>query len=262
MTILDELALTARERVKRDKEKIGVKEMCSLALKDDLNTGSAFYEAIKKDDLSFICEIKKASPSKGIIDPKFDYMAIATDYEKADADCISCLTEPSRFLGSDEIFKEVRAKVKTPMIRKDFTVDEYQIYQAKAMGANCVLLICTLLDEKTLSSYLRVCEELDLAALTETHDAEEIKKAVSVGAKMIGVNNRNLKDFSVDFENAARLRELIPSDILYVAESGVVSSEDVKTVKKIGADGVLMGEALMRATDRVKMLESFRNAIL
>ena len=262
MTILDELALTARERVKKDKEKIGVKEMCSLALKDDLNEGSAFYDAIKKEGLSFICEIKKASPSKGIIDPVFDYMSIASDYEKANADCISCLTEPSRFLGSDEIFKEVRAKVKTPMIRKDFTVDEYQIYQAKAMGANCVLLICTLLDEKTLSSYLKVCEELNLAALTETHDEEEIKKAVAVGAKMIGVNNRNLKDFSVDFDNAARLRELIPRDALYVAESGVTTCDDVKVIKKIGADGVLMGEALMRAWDRVQALNDFRNAIL
>ena len=259
MTILDELALTARERVKKDKEKIDVKEMCSLALKQDLNPGSAFYEAIKKEGLSFICEIKKASPSKGIIDSIFDYMSIADDYEKAEADCISCLTEPSRFLGSDEIFKAVRAKVKTPMIRKDFTIDEYQIYQAKAMGANCVLLICTLLDEKTLSSYLKICEEMNLAALTETHDEEEIKKAVAVGAKMIGVNNRNLKDFSVDFENAARLRELIPKDTLYVAESGVTTRDDVKVIKNIGADGVLMGEALMRASDRVKTLKDFRN---
>ncbi len=277
MNILDELANTARERVKKDKENIPLEKMKTFAeaaanlcdAPGDLGyttvkprSGADFYDAIRREGLSFICEIKKASPSKGIIDPEFDYLKIASDYEAAGADCISCLTEPSRFLGSDEIFKEVRSHVNTPMIRKDFTIDEYQIYQAKAMGANCVLLICSLLDEKTLSKYLKLCEKLDIAALTETHDEDEIKKAVSAGAEMIGVNNRNLKDFSVDFKNAEKLRGLIPGGTLYVAESGVKSIDDLKLLKDIGADAVLMGEVLMRTEDRIARLNEFKAAVM
>ena len=272
MNILEELANTARERVKKDKESVSLERMKEFAREmtnasdvacsvGSAYSGKAFYDAVSREGLSFICEIKKASPSKGIIDPEFDYLKIAADYEAAGADCMSCLTEPSRFLGSDEIFKSVRAAVKTPMIRKDFTIEEYQIYQAKAMGANCVLLICSLLDEKTLSEYLKICDELGLAALTETHDGEEIKKAVSSGAKMIGVNNRNLKDFSVDFENAAKLRDMIPAGTLYVAESGVKSVDDLKLLNSIGADAVLMGEVLMRAEDRIARLNEFKAAV-
>ena len=276
MNILDELANAARERVKKDKENVSLEKIRELAEKaaepgdtsgdfgcaaTKLRGGTRFYDAVRREGLSFICEIKKASPSKGLIDPVFDYQKIAADYEAAGADCISCLTEPTRFLGSDEIFKEVRSLVDTPMIRKDFTVDEYQIYQSKAMGADCVLLICSLLDEKTLSGYLRLCDEIGLSALTETHDEEEIRKAVSAGARMIGVNNRNLKDFSVDFKNAERLRDLIPKGALYVAESGVKSVEDLKLLKEIGADAVLMGEVLMRADDRIAKLKEFKAAV-
>ena len=211
-----------------------------------------------KPGLSFIYEVKKASPSKGIIDPVFDYRKAAKEYEEAGADGISCLTEPRWFLGSDDIFREIRAIVKTPMLRKDFVVDEYQLYEAKLMGANCVLLICAILDTATISRYLDICSQMGLAALVEAHDAREIESAVRAGARMIGVNNRNLKDFSVDLGNAARLRERIPADCLYVAESGVKGPEDTAELAAAGADAVLIGEALMRQQDKGAFLDKLR----
>lgn len=260
MTILDQLADHARVRVTEDKEKISPDEIKALAAGSKTSNGNAFYTAVSKPGMSFICEVKKASPSKGLIDPVFDYKQIARDYEAAGADCISCLTEPKWFLGSDEIFREIRGIVSTPMIRKDFIVDEYQIYQSKLLGADCVLLICALLDTQTIARYLAVCEELGLAALTETHDEEEIRSAVSAGARMIGVNNRNLRDFSVDFNNAAALRDLIPPDRLYIAESGIKIPSDAAALKKIGADAILIGEMLMRADNKKTMLSALKEA--
>jgi indole-3-glycerol phosphate synthase len=258
MTILDERAEYARKRVVEYKATISLAEIKEQALMCGLGGGKKFEEAISKPEMSFICEIKKASPSKGIIDPVFNYLEIAREYEAADA--VSCLTEPKWFLGSDEIFKEVRREISIPMLRKDFVVDEYQIYQAKVMGADCVLLICALLDTETVRRYLGICEELGLAALVETHNREEISSAVSAGAKIIGVNNRNLKDFSVNFDNALKLREEIPAGVLYVAESGVKSVEDIKTMHNAGVDAVLVGEALMRAEDKRAMLREMREA--
>ena len=259
MTILDQLAGHARERTAADKEKLSLSALKSLTAEMPGN-GQAFYDAVGRPEMSFICEIKKASPSKGIIDPIFDYRQIAREYAAAGADCVSCLTEPKWFLGSDEIFREVREIVKAPMIRKDFVIDEYQIWQAKLLGADCVLLICALLDTETVSRYLGLCEELGLAALVETHDEAEIRSAVSAGARMIGVNNRNLKDFSVDFSNAGRLRDLIPAGCLYVAESGVKTPADTAVLKAIGADAILVGEMLMRANDKTAMLAAMREA--
>lgn len=259
VTILDAIAAHARERVAADQEKIGPEAMRELALQDKAN-GAAFEAALRKPGLRLICEVKKASPSKGLISPDFPYLDIAREYEAAGADCISCLTEPKWFLGSDQIFQEIRHSVSTPMIRKDFTVDAYQIYQARTLGANAVLLICALLDTRTIARYLALCEDLGLAALVEAHDAAEIASAVSAGARIIGVNNRNLKDFSVDFQNAARLRELIPPEAVYVAESGVKGPEDAAALKRIGADAALIGEALMRAADKGAMLAALREA--
>ena len=260
MTILDELSAYARVRVEEDIRQIGREAMRELALAGGRGNGAAFVEALKRPGMSFICEVKKASPSKGIIAADFPYVEIAESYEAAGADCISCLTEPKWFLGSDAIFREIRAAVSTPMIRKDFTVDEYQIYQAKTMGANAVLLICAILDTKTIEKYLALCEELGLAALVEAHTQEEIASAVAAGAKIIGVNNRNLKDFSVDFSNAARLRDLIPPECIYVAESGVRGPEDARVLRSIGADAALIGEAFMRADDRKKLLRELKEA--
>ena len=260
MTILDELAAYSKIRVEVDKQKSSLAEMKTLAENSKVGDGRKFLSALQRDDLSFICEVKKASPSKGIIAENFPYVEIAKEYEAAGADCVSCLTEPKYFFGSDEIFKEIRTEISTPMLRKDFTVDEYQIYQAKAMGADAVLLICAILTTEEIARYLELCAELNLAALVETHDADEIKTAVNVGAEIIGVNNRNLKNFTVDFNNAARLRELIPPNKIYVAESGVKTPADIVILKRIGADAVLIGETLMRAVDKKSALNNFREA--
>lgn len=216
-TILDTIADYARLRVANDQAVIPTAQMRETALALGPGNGDAFFEALQRPGMSFICEVKKASPSKGIIAEDFPYISIAEQYAAAGADAISCLTEPKWFLGSDEIFTEIRARVGTPMLRKDFTVDDYQIYQARAMGANAVLLICALHDTATLAHRIELCDTLGLAALVETHDEAEIRSAVSAGARIIGVNNRNLKDFSVDFSNAARLRDSIPPEVVYVA---------------------------------------------
>lgn len=258
-TILNTIADYAKLRVEEDKKILSLDELKDKALlQDNGREAFAFQKALSKDEMAFICEVKKASPSKGIIDDKFDYLSIAKEYEGAGAECVSCLTEPKWFMGSDNIFSDIRNTINTPMIRKDFTIDEYQIYQAKVMGADAVLLICSLLDEKTLEKYLQLATKLGMSALVETHDATEIEMAVNVGATLIGVNNRNLKDFSVDFSNASKLRELIPANAIYVAESGVSSANDVETLRNIGADAVLMGEVLMRANNKKQMLDGFR----
>lgn len=266
--ILDDLADYARVRVVQAKcikplDQLQA-EARALIYRERRNETIAsiprFSDALASEQLSFICEIKRASPSKGLIDPEFPYVDIAREYERAGAECISCLTEPKWFLGSDEIFADVRGVQRRPMIRKDFTVDPYQVYEAKVMGAQAVLLICSLLDTHQLESYLALCDELGLDALVEAHDANEIASAVTAGARIIGVNNRNLKDFTVDFENAQRLRDLIPSGVLYVAESGVKTADDVAQVAVLGADAVLVGEALMRASDKGALLAEFRRA--
>ena len=258
MNILEKLAELARERVAADRERIPEEEMRDHAAALGPGGGEAFRSALEKPGISFICEIKKASPSKGLISPEFPYLQIAEAYERGGADCISCLTEPAYFLGSDRVFREVREKVKLPMLRKDFTVSAYQLDQARVMGADAALLIVSLMDGKTLERYLERCRELGIAALVETHDEQEIMTAVAAGAGIIGVNNRNLKDFSVDFENAARLRERIPAGCVYVAESGVRTAEDIAALRRIGADAVLIGETLMRAGDPGQTLKTLK----
>ena len=259
-TILDAIAAYARERVAADMAENSLDVTCAMALEGGRGDGQVFTDALRKPGLRFICEVKRASPSKGLIAPDFPYVDIARDYETAGADCISCLTEPKWFLGSDKIFTDIRKAVSVPMLRKDFVVDEYQLYQAKVMGAGAVLLICAILDTATVARYLEICDALGLAALVEAHDGDEIESAIAAGAKIIGVNNRNLKDFSVDFSNAQRLRDMIPPGTLYVAESGVRSTEDIAPLAAAGADAVLVGEALMRASDKPAMLAALRGA--
>lgn len=258
--ILQTIAAHARTRVAADRAKISLEELKALCQEAGPGQGEQFVSALNRPGLSFLCEIKKASPSKGLISPDFPYLDIARAYEAAGADGVSCLTEPKWFLGSDDIFRQVRQTISLPMLRKDFTVDEYQIYQARLMGANAVLLIVSLLDGETLKGYLDLCRSLGLAALVETHDGQEVDAALNAGAEIIGVNNRNLKDFSVDFSNAARLRDRIPPGVLYVAESGLTGPEDAAALKQLGADAALVGEALMRAPDKGAMLASLRRA--
>lgn len=258
MNILEKLAELSKLRVAEDIKKISLQEIKTASQNSTRGNGENFIKALRRQDLSFICEVKKASPSKGIIAENFPYIEIAREYEAAGADCISCLTEPKYFLGSDKIFTEIRAEVSTPMLRKDFTVDAYQIYQAKAMGADAVLLICAILNTAEIEKFLSICNDLKICALVETHNESEIKSALSAGAEIIGVNNRNLKNFTVDFETAARLREIIPPEKIFVAESGVKTPADISTLKRIGADAVLIGETLMRSNDKKKTLAELK----
>ena len=258
MTILDQLADHARERVAIAKEKVSFEEMKARA-EAMADQSFSFEKALAANpDIAFICECKKASPSKGLIAPDFPYLEIAKSYEAAGADCISVLTEPKWFLGADQYLKEIASEVKIPCLRKDFTVDPYMIYEAKVLGASAVLLIMSILDEKTAGEYLKIADSLGLSALVETHNDEEVKKALHIGARIIGVNNRNLKDFTVDTENSRKLRKLIPDDILFVSESGVSTPEDVKKLREIGADAVLVGETLMRAEDKTERLAELK----
>ena len=263
MTTLEQLADHARKRVRAEMKENSLDTMRELAMSKSSATGDlfAFEQALRKEDVSFICECKKASPSKGLIAPNFPYLEISKEYEAAGADCISVLTEPKWFLGNDEYLKEIAESVLIPCLRKDFTVDEYQIYQAKVLGASAVLLICSVLTEDQMKDYIRICDELGLSALVEVHDEQEVQTALNTGARIIGVNNRNLKDFSVDTDNSRRLRELIPPNVLFVSESGVRTAEDVETLRKIGADAVLIGETLMRASDKRAKLAELRGAV-
>lgn len=260
MTILDRLADYARERTAQAKNKIPLEEIRRQAF--SLPKGNfAFENALKAPDISFVCECKKASPSKGLIAPDFPYLQIAKEYENAGADGISVLTEPKWFLGSDQYLAEIANAVSIPCLRKDFTVDEYMIYEAKVLGASAVLLICAILTEEQIKEYIHVCDTLGLSALVEAHDESEVQAALNAGARLIGVNNRNLKDFSVDTENSRRLRKLIPRDVLFVSESGVSSAEDVEKLREIGANAVLIGETLMRAPDKKAKLAELRGVL-
>jgi len=276
--ILEQLAEYARERVAEAKRRVTPDEMKAKAFAiaeaerqaasaagrkaagqaAPAGSGFPFETALRGDRMAFICECKKASPSKGLIAPDFPYLEIAKSYEAAGASAISVLTEPGWFLGSDQYLKEIAAAVKIPCLRKDFTVDEYMIYEAKCLGAAAVLLICALLDTETLRRYIRICDSLRLSALVEAHDEAEARSAVDAGARIIGVNNRNLKDFTVDFSNSIRLRSLIPEDVIFVAESGVRTRADVELLRAHKVNAVLIGETLMRAPDKRAMLEELK----
>ena len=257
MSILDELQAHAKVRVEEKKrvepaEKI-MEKAYALPKK-----GFVFEKALKKTALSFILECKKASPSKGVIAEDFPYLSIAREYEEAGADAISVLTEPKWFLGSDTYLREIAGTVGIPVLRKDFTVDEYMIYEARLLGASCVLLICAILTDEELLRFRKVCDSLELSAIVEAHDEREIERAVKAGARIIGVNNRNLKDFSVDIRNSVNLRSLIPPEILYVAESGIKTAEDIRDLEEAGVNAVLIGESLMRAEDKKAELAKLR----
>lgn len=260
MNILEQLAAHAQARTEQAKNRISPEEIRRQALALPRGT-FAFESALRKPGISFICECKKASPSKGIIAEEFPYLEIAKAYEASGADCISVLTEPKWFLGSDQYLKEIAETVSVPCIRKDFTVDEYMIYEAKVLGASAVLLICSILREEQIKKYIDICDTLGLSALVETHDEREVQTALCAGARIIGVNNRNLKDFSVDTGNSRKLRALIPQEVLFVSESGVGSAEDVKKLREIGADAVLIGETLMRAPDKKARLCELRGTL-
>lgn len=256
--ILTEIGTYAKKRVEEAKKQISLGEMKERALSMCLDQNFPFERALVGDDISFICECKKASPSKGVIALDFPYLDIAREYERAGAACISVLTEPRWFQGSDDYLREIAETVSIPCIRKDFVVDEYMIYQAKTLGAAAVLLICSLLDSDTLKRYLAICDTLRLSALVEAHSDEEIASALAAGARIIGVNNRNLRDFTVDVHNSERLRKLVPNEVLFVAESGIKTAADIAVLRHAKVNGVLIGETLMKAADKKRMLAELR----
>jgi len=265
-TILDTLADAARERVaarKRETPLESLREQARAMPRDEQPTFAQALAGVDPagDTLHFICECKKASPSKGLIAPDFPYRAIAREYEEAGASAISVLTEPTRFLGSDDYLREIAAEAGIPCLRKDFTVDEYQIYEAKLLGAKAVLLICSLLDTATINRYLAICDDLGLDALVEAHDAAEVRSALAAGARIVGVNNRNLKDFTVDIGTSVRLREALPPEIPFVAESGIRTAADIAVLRDNGVNAVLVGEQLMRAPDKRTALSELRGAL-
>ena len=259
MDILEQLSAHARKRVEQKKTQIPEEEMRRMAEARRNRKIPSFHDALAKPQMSFICECKKASPSKGLIAPEFPYLEIARSYQDAGADAISCLTEPKWFLGSDVYLKEIAEAVNIPVLRKDFTVDPYMIYQAKLMGASAVLLIAAILSDEELKSYSELADTLGLSSLFEAHDAEEVKRCLAAGARIVGVNNRNLKDFTVDITNSVRLREMVPSDIIFVSESGIEKPEDVKVLKENGTDAVLIGEMLMRCHDKSTLIRELKS---
>lgn len=262
--ILEEIAAKTRERIQAEKRNVSVEDMKLLAAEEKARRREAggeafpFERALAKPGMSFICEVKKASPSRGVIAEHFPCAEIAGEYEAAGADAVSVLTEPFYFQGSNACLEEIRRKVSVPLLRKDFTVEEYMIYQAGAMGADAVLLICALLSPGQLAEYGEIATELGMSALVEAHDEGEIETALSAGARIIGVNNRNLKDFTVDLGNSLRLRERVPREVLFVSESGMKTREDIVRLEENGTDGVLIGESFMRSPDKAEFLRRLR----
>ena len=261
MTILDTLAEHARARTERNKGRVSFDKMKKQARSMNADTGYPFEKALGAPGISFICEVKKASPSKGLIAAEFPYLAIAREYEAAGAAAISCLTEPDFFLGSDEYLREIAAAVKIPVLRKDFTVDPYMIYEAKVLGASAVLLICAILSDSELLEYGKIARALGLSALVEAHDEREVERALRVEHGIIGVNNRDLKTFTVDCNNWVRLRKMVPDDRLFVSESGIRTAEDIAVLRQNGTDAVLIGETLMRNPDKAAALRELRGGV-
>ena len=265
MNILDKICETTKERIEKEKQKISLVEVRKNAesIKNlEKEKYFDFEKAIgKKEKINFICEIKKASPSKGIIAENFDYIEIAKDYQKAGADAISCLTEPHYFLGADEYLKAVKETVNIPVLRKDFIIDEYMIYKSKNIKADAILLIAAVLDKYKLKDYFDIANDLGLSSLFEIHNEVELEKVLNLNPRIIGVNNRDLKTFEVDINNSVRLRKFIPNNIIFVSESGIKCREDIKTLEENKTSAVLIGESLMTKKDKEKEIKKLRGIV-
>lgn len=253
--MLEKITKKTKERLKGKSLDEIKKQVESL----EINKDFPFEKALKDKPIAIISEVKRASPSKGLIAEDFDYLAIAKDYESAGVSAISVLTEPHFFKGSNKILKEISESVKTPILRKDFTISPYMIYEAKLIGASAILLIVSILNDAELKQYLELADSLGLSAIVETHDEDEIKRALDAGARIIGVNNRNLKDFTVDINNSVNLRCKVPKDIIFVSESGIKTPDDVKVLKQNSVDAVLIGETLMRSDDKKTLIGELKN---
>lgn len=269
MNILQKIAEKRKADIKVRKEKTSLEQVKQkaqqLAREEYEQYGQflfPFKEALAREGINFICEVKKASPSKGLIAKDFPYVEIAKDYEKAGAAAVSVLTEPEYFLGKDEYLKEIAENITIPLLRKDFTIDAYQIYEAKTLGASAVLLICALLEDKQLKEFLEISHSIGLSALVEAHDEAEVQRAIKAGAEIIGVNNRNLKTFTVDINNSVRLRKLVPENIIFVSESGIKTADDIAVLRKNKTNAVLIGETLMRSNNKKQILQELSGIVL
>lgn len=252
--ILDKIIEATKIRVAQEKQVESPETVKAAALALPSDTGFPFEAALRQQDFNFICEVKKASPSKGIIAEHFPYLDIAKEYEVAGAAAISVLTEPDFFKGDKKYLQEIASTVKIPVLRKDFIIDEYQIYQAKVWGASAILLICACLDVPTLTKFRELADSLGLSSLVEAHDEKEVQMAIDCGARIIGVNNRNLKDFTVDVQNSVRLRNLVQDDVIFVSESGLETPEDIQVLRDNNIGVALMGETFMRSPNKVEKL--------
>ena len=252
--ILDKIVEATKVRVAKEKEVETPEAVKAAALALPSDTGFPFEAALRQQDFNFICEVKKASPSKGIIAEHFPYLDIAKEYEVAGAAAISVLTEPDFFKGDKKYLQEIASTVKIPVLRKDFIIDEYQIYQAKVWGASAILLICACLDVPTLTKFRELADSLGLSSLVEAHDEVEVQMAIDCGARIIGVNNRNLKDFTVDVQNSVRLRNLVQDDVIFVSESGLETPEDIQVLRDNNIGVALMGETFMRSPNKIEKL--------
>ena len=262
--ILEEIAVRTTERIAKEKAQVSISELENRIqeINKIASQKMTFLQVLQKDGMSYICEVKKASPSKGLIAPDFPYLEIAKEYKAAGASAISCLTEPFYFQGSDQYLWEIASEVDIPVLRKDFVIDDYMILQAAAYGAAAVLLICALLDDTQLREYREMAEDLGMDALVEAHDAQEVERALKSGARIIGVNNRDLKTFEVDMENSIRLRKLAPENVIFVSESGIRTADDIKKLHDNQIEAVLIGETLMRSKDKKAALEELNGAPL
>lgn len=261
MNILNEIAEKRRVDIEARKQKVPfetikeqAEQLAGKECREKAGFSFPFKKTLEREGINFICEVKKASPSKGLIAEEFPYLEIAKDYERAGAAAVSVLTEPEYFLGKDAYLKEIAESISIPVLRKDFTVDAYQIYEAKLLGASAVLLICGLLEDRDLQDFLQIAHSIGLSALVEAHDENEVRRALAAGAEIIGVNNRDLKNFTVDINNSVRLRSFVPKEIVFVSESGIKTADDVEILRRNGTNAVLIGEALMRSSDKAKML--------
>lgn len=252
--ILDKIIEATKIRVAQEKQVESPEAVKAAALALPSDAEFPFEAALRQQDFNFICEVKKASPSKGIIAEHFPYLEIAKEYEVAGAAAISVLTEPDFFKGDKKYLQEIASAVKIPVLRKDFIIDEYQIYQVKVWGASAVLLICACLDVPTLTKFRELADSLGLSSLVEAHDEHEVQMAIDCGARIIGVNNRNLKDFTVDVQNSVRLRNLVQDDVIFISESGLETPEDIQVLRDNNIGVALMGETFMRSPNKVEKL--------
>ncbi len=260
--ILDEIAEKTKKRIQEQKQIIGLEAIKKMAEDMPKDTEFPFEKALKAEGMSYICEIKKASPSKGVIAKDFPYLEIAKEYEKAGAAAISCLTEPFYFQGDNQYLSEIAKAVQIPILRKDFTVDSYMIYEAKILGASAILLICAILDDRELKEFYEIAQQLGLSVLVEAHTEQEVLRAINCGARIIGVNNRDLKTFQVDITNSVKLRDMVPKSYIYVSESGIRTAEDVRVLKDNNTNAVLIGETLMKAVDKKAELEKLSGGMV